>query len=55
MTYKFFKHPDGTQADAVMRTTTDGVISVIPFNEGNVDYKAYLLWVADGNTTEVAD
>ena len=27
----------------------------IPFNEENVDYQAYLAWVAEGNTAEAAD
>ena len=55
MNYKFFKLPDGTQADAVERTTDDGVISTIPFNTANADYQEYLEWVADGNTAEAAD
>ena len=44
MNYKFFKLPDGTQADAVIRTTDDGVISTIPFVDGNKDYQDYLKW-----------
>ena len=55
MNYKFFKLPDGTQADAVIRTTSDGVISTIPFVQGNKDYQEYLAWVAEGNTAEAAD
>ena len=55
MNYKFFKLPDGTQADAVIRTTDDGVISTIPFAQGNSDYQKYLAWVAEGNTPEAAD
>ena len=27
----------------------------IPFDEGNTDYKDYLLWVSEGNTAEAAD
>ena len=55
MTYKFFKLPDGTQEKAVMKTTSDGIISVVPFDEENIDYKEYLTWVAAGNTAEAAD
>ena len=44
MNYKFFKLPDGTQADSVIRTTDDGVISTIPFVDGNKDYQDYLKW-----------
>ena len=55
MTYKFFKLPDGTQEDAVIRTTSDGIVAVVPFDEGNTDYQEYLKWVADGNTAEAAD
>ena len=54
MNYKFFKLPDGTQADAVIRTTDDGVISTVPFVQGNKDYQDYLEW-AETNTTEAAD
>ena len=54
--YKFFKLPDGTQADfGVIRTTDDGLISTVPFDEANTDYQEYLEWVAEGNTAEAAD
>jgi hypothetical protein len=55
MNYKFFKLPDGTQENAVIRTTDDGVISTVPFDEANTDYQEYLEWVAEGNTAEAAD
>ena len=55
MNYKFFKLPNGTQVDAVIRTTDNGVISTIPFDEKNIDYQEYLEWVAKGNTPEEAD
>ena len=54
MNYKFFKLPDNTQADAVIRTSDDGVISTIPFVDGNKDYQDYLER-AETNTTEAAD
>ena len=55
MKYKFYKLPDGTQADAVTRTTPEGIVSIIPFAPGNTDYQEYLEWVAEGNTAEAAD
>ena len=61
MNYKFFNLPDNTQADAVIRTTDDGVISTIPFVDGNKDYQDYLKWCngeepyTDKGITEEAD
>ncbi len=55
MNYKFFKNPDGSQAEAVQRTTSTGVVSIIPFTQANTDYQEYLEWVAEGNTAEAAD
>jgi hypothetical protein len=55
MNYKFYKLPDGTQADdAVLKITSTGVISTVPFDEANTDYQEYLEW-AKTNTTEAVD
>ena len=55
MTYKFYKLPDGTQENAVIKTTSDGIISTVPFDEKNIDYQESLAWGAAGNTAEAAD
>ena len=55
MNYKFSKLPDGTQADLVIRTTDDGIVSTIPFVQENKDYQEYLKWVAEGNTPDPSD
>lgn len=47
-------NPDGTVAiPAMIKRTTDS--SFIPKSEGNMDYQAYLEWLAAGNTPEPAD
>jgi hypothetical protein len=39
----------GLEAPCIKRLA-DG--SIIPTDEGNVDYQQYLAWVAEGNTAE---
>ena len=51
MTYKLTKFTDSisgitTEGDTIIRTTDN---ASIPKNEENMDYKAYLAWVAEGN------
>ena len=53
--YKFYPDTKGVVQKAVQRTTDDGTITSIPFDEGNTDYQQYLLWVLEGNTAEAAD
>ena len=57
MTYKLTKFTDSisgitTEGDTIIRTTDN---ASIPKNEENMDYKAYLAWVAEGNTPDPAD
>ena len=59
MNFKFFKLPDGTKADAVIRTATDPatgleITSTVPFDIANNDYQEYLEW-AKTNTTEFVE
>ena len=45
----------GGKTEAVQRTASDGIISIVPFDPANTDYQEYLAWVAEGNTAEAAD
>ena len=57
MTYKLVNNTDSitkktTEADVIIRKTDN---AAIPKDEANIDYQAYLAWVAEGNTAEAAD
>jgi hypothetical protein len=47
--YKLFKSHLTSQLTAIIKTDGENVL-VIPFDEANTDYQAYLKWVAEGNT-----
>jgi len=55
--YKLYKdHAIFGARQSIQRTTDDGIVSSIPFDEANSDYQAYLEWKAiDGNEPEAAD
>lgn len=54
-TYKLYNVPTdykGMVMESIIRKE-DG--AMIPKDETNTDYQAYLAWVAEGNTPEAAD
>ena len=55
MTYKLVKDMMTGTVNQVKYTDSTNVVLIIPFNEENADYQAYLAWVAEGNTAEAAD
>ena len=53
MSYKKSKDSEGNVRTDQIRRISDG--AWIPFDPDNMDYQAYLAWVAEGNTAEAAD
>lgn len=46
-------NPPINSSDYVLRTDLEnGEVSSIPMVDTNTDYRAYLAWVAEGNTAE---
>jgi hypothetical protein len=50
--YTIQKHLMG---EVIILEEDDQPTKFIPFDEGNMDYVAYLAWVAEGNTAPVND
>ena len=50
--YKLIKHSITGEIAAVKRLADS---AFIPFDEGNTDYQAYLVWLAEGNVPEPAE
>jgi hypothetical protein len=49
--YQLVAHPFPVAMESVLRQE-DGAL--IPFDEGNRDYQAYLAWLSEGNTPDPA-
>ena len=55
--YKLIKNFEGV-VDSVKIQEGDSEpykLTIIPFDENNTEYQAYLAWVAEGNTAEAAE
>ena len=45
--YEIVTAEDGVKS--LKKTTEDGTVWWLPFDEANTDYQTYLKWVAEGN------
>ena len=52
--YKLKNDPITGELNCILKWEGKKQLS-IPIYEGNIDYKAYLVWVAEGNTAEASD
>ncbi len=52
--YKLSKEPRSGVVTCIL-TQTSTNFKVIPIDEDNADYQAYLLWVSEGGVAEAAD
>jgi len=46
---------DGVTSKSILKAESSNLRVQFPYDEDNVDYQEYLLWVAEGNTAEAAD
>jgi hypothetical protein len=53
--YKLIKFSWDSEVVHVARLNENGSVTTIPFDEGNTDYQAYLVWLSEGNTPLPAD
>ena len=51
--YEIVTAEDGVKS--LKKTTEDGTVWWLPFDEANTDYQAYLKWLKEGNTPLPAD
>lgn len=51
--YKLLLNPMTNELDTIVLRLADNAF--IPMHESNIDYREYLLWLAEGNTPEPAD
>ena len=50
--YKLNQHESESSPTSITLDNGSGVVLCIPFDPENTDYKAYLAWVAEGNTAD---